>query len=87
MNFPNQQLSQNVKMWAKKKGVSERTVRRDFKELGLTKTREQYLQDAKTRREIAYNLRQNGLKFREIAELLDITINNAQQLVRRYEKI
>lgn len=87
MNFPNQQLSQNVKMWAKKKGVSERTVRRDFKELGLTKTREQYLQDAKTRRKIAYNLRQNGLKFREIAELLDITINNAQQLVRRYEKI
>lgn len=86
MNFPSQHLKANVKEWAEKKNLSETTIRRDFKELGLTKSREQYERDAYTRRETAYNLRQQGLKFKEIAETLGISINNAQQLVRRHQQ-
>ncbi|UXN35799.1 sigma-70 region 4 domain-containing protein (plasmid) [Avibacterium paragallinarum] len=86
MNFPNQYLKANVKEWAKKKGLSEVTIRRDFKELGLSKTREQYEKDAQIRREMAYKLRQQGLKYREIAETLGVSVNNAQQLVRRFQQ-
>lgn len=85
MNFPSQHLKANVKEWAAKKNLSEVTIRRDFKELGLTKTREQYEQDAQVRRKTAYDLRQQGLKFKEIAAMLNITVNNAQQLVRRHK--
>lgn len=85
MNFPSQHLKANVKEWAAKKNLSEVTIRRDFKELGLTKTRNQYEEDAKIRRETAYNLRQQGLKFKQIAEMLNISVNNAQQLVRRHK--
>lgn len=85
LNFPSQYLSQSVKEWAKKKNVCEKTVRRDFKQLGLTKTREQYLKDAQTRRETAFKLRKDGLKYKEIANILDITESNAKMLVRRYE--
>lgn len=85
MNFPSQHLKANVKEWAAKKNLSEVTIRRDFKELGLTKTREQYEEDAQVRRKTAYDLRQKGLKFKEIAELLNISVNNAQQLVRRHK--
>lgn len=35
----------------------------------------------------AYELRQQGLKFKEIADMLGISVNNAQQLVRRYEVV
>lgn len=85
MNFPSQHLKANVKEWAAKKNLSEVTIRRDFKELGLTKTRQQYEEDAQVRRKTAYDLRQQGLKFKEIAELLNISVNNAQQLVRRHK--
>ncbi|STP00275.1 hypothetical protein [Haemophilus parainfluenzae] len=83
--FPNQFLKKSIRNVAKKFNVSERTARRYLKEVGASKTREQYEIDAQKRRETAYNLRQKGLKFREIAEILNISINNAQQLVRRYE--
>lgn len=56
------------------------------KEMGFSKTRDQYLADANTRRETVWQLRQQGLKFREIAELLNISVNNAQQLARRYNQ-
>ena len=88
MNFPSQHLKTStkftVKEWAQKKEVCERTVRRDFERLGLTKSREQCEAEAHIRRETAYNLRQQGLKYKEIAEQLGISVNNAQQLVRRY---
>ncbi|MDG6449162.1 helix-turn-helix domain-containing protein [Glaesserella parasuis] len=85
MNFPNQHLKKSIKEVAQLCQVSERTARKYLRELGESKSREQYEADAQIRREIAYNLRQQGLKYREIAETLGITANNAQQLVRRYQ--
>lgn len=70
---------------AKKYNRSTSTMYRWARETGLSKPRKKYEEDAKKRREIAYNLRQQGLKFREIAETLGISVNNAQQLVRRYK--
>lgn len=84
LQFPSQHLSKNVKEWSEKHNLCQKTIRRDFKDLGLSKTRAQYEQDAKTRRETAYNLRQQGLKYRVIAEMLSISTDNAKKLVRRH---
>lgn len=84
MNFPSQTHKKPLSEMAKKYNRSLRTMEKWAKETGLSKTRSQYEQDAQIRRETAYNLRQQGLKFREIAEQLNISVNNAQQLVRRY---
>lgn len=85
MNFPQQNRKFNNTELAKKYNVSVKTIKTHLKEMGVSKTREQYEQDAQKRRETAYNLRQSGLKFREIAKMLNISTNNAQQLVRRYK--
>lgn len=84
-NFPNQHLEISIKDVAKRYSVSERTARVYLREANRSKTRAQYEHDAKIRRETAFKLRQNGLKFKDIAEILGISLNNAQQLVRRYE--
>lgn len=86
MNFPNQNLKMPIRKVAEKFSVSQRTAKNYLKQVGASKTREQYLQDAKTRREMAWNLRQEGLKFKEIADKLGVTVNNAQQLVRRFKE-
>lgn len=85
MNLIQNRHSKPLSEMAKKYGISLRTAQRIAKEYGISKTREQYEKDAKTRRETAYNLRQQGLKYKEIAETLGITVNNAKTLVRRYE--
>lgn len=87
MNFPNQHLKMSIKDVAKKFNVSEKTAQKYLKEIGASKTRERYEEDAKIRRETAYKLRQQGLKFKEIAETLGISVNNAQQLVRRHRQV
>lgn len=87
LNFPSQHLRQSVKNWAKKKNVCEKTVRNDFKKLGLTKTREKYLKDAQIRRETAFKLRKDGLKYKEIASVLNITESNAKMLVKRHQEV
>lgn len=84
MNFPKQCHKIPVSKLAKKYGKSISAMERLVKCAGLTKTREQYEQDAQVRRETAYNLRQQGLKYREIGEMLGISTQNAQMLVRRY---
>ncbi|MGY4674305.1 sigma factor-like helix-turn-helix DNA-binding protein [Ursidibacter arcticus] len=84
MNFPTQNHKTSLSNLSKKYNVSIRTISTHLKSSGITKTREQYEADAKIRRETAYKLRQSGLKFKEIAEQLNISVNNAQQLVRRY---
>lgn len=86
MNFPKQNHKIKITEFAKKYDISYTTAHKIAKNFGVTKTREQYEQDAKVRRETAYNLRQQGLKFKEIAKQLNISINNAQQLVRRYQQ-
>lgn len=86
MNFPKQRHQVPVSELAKRYGKSVTAMENLIKTAGLAKTREQYQEDAKIRREIAYKLRQNGLKYREIAEKLNISVNNAQQLVRRHQE-
>lgn len=86
MNFPQQNRKFNNTELAKKYSVSLKTIKTHLKEMGVSKSRDQYLADANTRRETVYKLRQQGLKYREIAELLNITVNNAQQLARRYQQ-
>lgn len=86
MNFPKQRHKVPVSELAKRYNKSITAMENLVKKAGLSKSREQYEEDAKIRRETAYKLRQQGLKFKEIAEQLNITINNAQQLVRRYQE-
>lgn len=85
MNFPQQNRKMTIKQVAEKHNISFDTAFKYLKELGITKTREQYTQDAQERRRIVFELRQQGKKFREIGELLGISTNNAQQLARRFE--
>lgn len=85
MNFPKQNHKIPLSKFAEKYGISRQTAQKIAKSFGSVKPREQYEADAQKRREIAYNLRKDGYKFREIAEMLGISTNNAQQLVRRYQ--
>ena len=85
MNLPQNRHKKPLSEMARNYGISLSSANRIAKQYGISKTREQYEQDAQKRREIAYNLRKKGLKFREIAEMLNISVNNAQQLVRRYQ--
>lgn len=85
MNFPRQNHKISLSEFAKRYDISRQTAHKIAKEKGIVKSREQYEEDAQIRRKIAYKLRQQGLKFKEIAEQLNISVNNAQQLVRRYK--
>lgn len=84
MNFPNQHHKTPLSKIAKKYNISLSSAYKIAKEMKATKSREQYEQDAQARRATAWQLRQQGLKYKEIAQKLGITVNNAQQLVRRY---
>lgn len=86
MNLLSNRHSKPLSKLAKKYNISLSSANRLAKEMGFSKTRDQYLADANTRRETVWQLRQQGLKFREIAELLNISVNNAQQLARRYNQ-
>lgn len=85
MNFPKQNHIRSLSSLAKKYKISHSSAYKIAKEMGKTKTRTQYEQDAHIRRETAYNLRKQGLKYREIGEMLGISTQNAQMLVRRYQ--
>lgn len=84
-NFPKQNHKTSIPKLAEKYNKSIPAMKRIMKKGGFSKTRAQYEHDAKIRRETAFKLRQDGLKFKDIAEILGISLNNAQQLVRRYE--
>ena len=84
MNIISNNYKINLSQFAKKHNISRETARKIARSFNAAKTREQYEKDAQLRRKVAYDLRQKGLKFREIAEQLNISVNNAQQLVRRY---
>lgn len=85
IHFPQQNRPTSIAKLAEKYGKTARTISRDLKQLGITKSREQYEQDAQERRKIAYELRESGLKWREIGEKLGISTSNAQMLAHRYK--
>lgn len=70
---------------SKRLNKTPRTIRNYLSKLGVSKSREQYEQDAQERRRIAYELRESGLKWREIGEKLGISTANAQMLAHRYK--
>lgn len=85
MNFPSQKYKISITDFAKKYGISRQSAQKLAKDWGVSKNREQYEQDAQERRRIAYELRESGLKWREIGEKLGISTANAQMLAHRYK--
>lgn len=86
MNIPVQRHKTPISKLAQKYGRSEITIYKDLKAMGITKSREQFEKDALERRRIAYELRQTGLKWREVGEKMGISTVNAQMLGGRYKK-
>lgn len=85
LELPKQNRKKSTIELAQKYNLHPRSIARHLKELGVTKSREQYEQDAKERRKIAYELRESGLKWREIGEKLGISTTNAQMLAYRHK--
>ncbi|WP_058235050.1 HTH domain-containing protein [Devriesea agamarum] len=79
---------QTARELAKKFGVSERTIRRT-----VAQPRAEYVADTHTRQDRALELRESGLKWREVGEQLGgITDSAAYQLaakarIRRSENV
>lgn len=72
-----------AKFFAKKMGVSVRTVKRY-----IAQPREDYESEAENRRKTAYLLHhENGLKWREVAEKMNTTENAVKALAKRYKQI
>lgn len=58
--------------------ISERTIRKY-----MAQPRAEYLADADRRRKQALALKEQGLKYREIAEIMNISFDGAEALVKR----
>ncbi|HGT2604687.1 TPA: plasmid replication protein [Klebsiella pneumoniae] len=71
-----------AKVFAKKLGVSVRTIKRY-----IAQPRSEYEKEAENRRKIAYCLRQKGLKWREVAEEMNTTEHAVKALAKRYKQI
>jgi len=67
------------KAMAEKFGVSVSTVKNY-----ISLPREDYLKNAEEKRLTAFNLRSSGLKWREVAQKMNITENSAVAYYRRY---
>lgn len=63
-------------------GRSERTVRKYF-----SQPRETYEDEAASRRKKAYELRQEGLKWKDVGKALDTSLHGAVALYKRYLKL
>lgn len=63
-------------------GRSERTVRKYF-----SQTRDDYEDEAASRRKKAYELRARGLKWKDVGKELNTSLHGAVALYKRYLKI
>lgn len=70
-----------IKDIMKMTGRSERTVRKYF-----SQDRDVYEQEALNRRKTAYELRSQGLSWKEVAEAMDSTYNAVTSLAKRYKQ-
>ncbi|OOF82166.1 hypothetical protein BKG92_07175 [Rodentibacter ratti] len=68
--------------------ITPKKVKELLSELDITPpSREDYLKNAHDKRLEAYNLRQQGLKYREIAEKMNISLSHAKNLVTSYKPL
>lgn len=71
-----------AKELAEMAGVSRRTVVKYY-----AMPREDYEDEAASRRKKAYELRQKGLKWKDVGKQLDTSLHGAVALYKRYLKI
>lgn len=81
MNISVSDISRRYKITPKK-------VKELLSELNITPpSREDYLKNAYDKRQEAYNLRQQGLKYREIAEKMKVSVGYAKNLVASHKQL
>lgn len=68
-----------AKDFAKMAGVSRKTIVKYY-----AMPREQYEKEAAEKRQLAFELRSSGLKWREVAEKMDTTLDSAMAYYRRH---
>jgi len=62
-------------------GLSERTIIRYY-----AQPREDYEQEAAARRKQAFELRQKGLEWKDVADSMNATIDAVKSLAKRYKQ-
>lgn len=77
----NKKRAKTAKEIAKKTGLSPRTICRY-----IAQDRKEYESEALSRRKTAYELREKGLSWKEIAEAMDSTYNAVTSLAKRYKQ-
>ncbi|EMF4356051.1 HTH domain-containing protein [Providencia rettgeri] len=77
----NKKRTKTAKELAEKTGLSTRTIYRYF-----AQDREDYEQEALNRRKTAYELRERGLSWKEVAEAMQCSYNAVTSLAKRYKQ-
>lgn len=70
-----------AKEMAKKLNTSERTIRSL-----IAMPRKDYEEEAENRRKEAFILRQKGMKWKEVAETMNTTLDAVKSLAKRYKQ-
>ncbi|ENU1229216.1 MULTISPECIES: plasmid replication protein [Bacteria] len=81
MKIKNQKRNTKAKDLAFEYGVSIATVKKYY-----SQDREDYEQEAAARRKQAFELRQKGLAWREVADSMNATIDAVKSLAKRYKQ-
>lgn len=81
MKIKNQKRNAKAKDLALEYGVSIATVKKYY-----SQDRDDYEQEAASRRKKAYELRQKGLAWKDVAAQMGTTINAAKSLAKRYKQ-
>lgn len=81
MKIKNQKRNAKAKDLALEYGVSIATVKKYY-----SQDRDDYEQEAASRRKKAYELRQKGLAWKDVADKMGATINAAKSLAKRYKQ-